>query len=507
MEQAPMALADPRTTHLVQELLQLSDYERSEVLKALDLELRKKEGSTEQQHQQSQEYQYVALEAWDAGAPTPWGCAQAPSRPSHPVPLLQQPSAEGEGCTEREGACLTGCPWCRRPLKVRAVAPPPLPSPNQSALSATAAPTFAYVALLYGPSCHSYFLGALALGHGLTKYAAPGPARVLLHTEDVPRQYLEVLTLAGWQCQQVAYISKVAQNFFHNWRKSRFTDVFTKLRGLTLTAFEKVMLLDIDMLVRAPVQGGWEDGGRCLTSLFELPTPAAMKRGMPIPKHGELLNFRAIWEHPTRRTGDSLPAHQQASGINAGVMLLKPDLQLFEQMEAEVSDWYHPEHYSTFMPEQEYLGRFYATFDRWTHMHCRFNLEIDKNERVAHDWTSEHEKLREEGDSRGYELPGSSHPGAVVLHYSGTGVKPWNLLFDNDSKLVAKSLSSLEELYKQLLQEGPKERMEGYNDVARLWSAMLEWLEQLVSLAQGVWDTSGKDVLAIVQEVMAEAQQ
>jgi len=50
-----------------------------------------------------------------------------------------------------------------------------------------------------------------------------------------------------------------------------------------------------------------------------------MKRGAPIPSHGAAVPYSWIWGHPTRRQGDLLPQHQQASGINAGVMLLKPD--------------------------------------------------------------------------------------------------------------------------------------------------------------------------------------
>ena len=66
------------------------------------------------------------------------------------------------------------------------------------------------------------------------------------------------------------------------------------------------------------------DTGASLAKLFDLNAPAAMKRGAPIPSHGALVPYSWIWAHPIRRQADSLPQHQQASGINAGVMLLKP---------------------------------------------------------------------------------------------------------------------------------------------------------------------------------------
>ena len=90
-------------------------------------------------------------------------------------------------------------------------------------------------------------------------------------------------------------------------------------------------------------------------------------------------------------------------------MLLKPDQAVFETMRAEIFDFEHPEHYETYMPEQEYLSRFYGTFDNWTHISCQYNFEIDKNERIPHDFSGAHENIRN----------GAGHRGAVVLHYSG----------------------------------------------------------------------------------------
>ena len=52
-------------------------------------------------------------------------------------------------------------------------------------------------------------------------------------------------------------------------------------------------------------------------------------------------------------------------------------------MMAELADWEHLEHYATYMPEQEYLARFYGTFSSWSHISCAYNFEIDKNEQEA----------------------------------------------------------------------------------------------------------------------------
>eukprot|EP00971_Amphidinium_carterae_P017262 340745-Amphidinium_carterae.1 len=157
-----------------------------------------------------------------------------------------------------------------------------------------------------------------------------------------------------------------------------------------------------------------------------------MRRGPSVPRHGACVPYQDVWDHTTRRAGDALPAHQQAGGINAGEMLLQPCANTYECMLAEIADDAHPEHYGTYMPEQEYLGRFYGTGSVWRHISCRYNFEVDKRERVPHDHTEEHERLLL-----------STPDEIVVLHYSGLGCKPWDLLLavpgDFSSLAVASS--------------------------------------------------------------------
>lgn len=406
----------------------------------------------------------VALAAWSED-PTRWrgSCGVNGAAPPPPRPSLVVPLAEGLGGHGVDGdPAVVGCPWCRRPLRAIAASQP---SPSLASAPGGAA-QYAYVTLLYGPRCHLYFLGALVLGFGLQRHAGPTPngtkpALVLLHTSDVPQQYVTALAASGWLCQCVDYLSSVARALFHNWKRSRFIDVFTKFRALQLEAFDKILFLDLDMLVRAPPTGVPGLGG-----LFALSAPAAMKRGEPAPQHGERVAYSSIWGHPTRRATDGIPPHQQASGINAGTMLLRPDAAAYQQMEAEVREWYHPEHYATYMPEQEYLSRFYGTFECWTHIDCRFNYELDKVERIPHDWTQAHETMRRPG-----------HDGAVVLHYSGTSVKPWEVLLAEQGSVgsfcVMKS-AALRPHLAHLATEGSGGRLEGYADAPRLWGAMLE---------------------------------
>eukprot|EP00434_Breviolum_minutum_P025287 symbB.v1.2.022341.t1/scaffold1934.1/size95668/7 len=424
---------------------------------------------------------YAGLEAWCDQDFVPSASSPRPRRRSTSVRLRLD---ESETATP---SAVTGCPWCRRPVSIvgnqgheqETLEPmEKLEVPNQFKSKAE----FAYTTLLYGPQCHHYFLGALVLGEGLQRFGG-SITRLLLHTADVPKSYLEALATAGWVCREVEYLSKVAWSLFKNWHGSRFIDVFTKLRVLEQEDFEKVLFLDLDLLVR--------DTGASLAKLFDLNAPAAMKRGAPIPSHGALVPYSSIWAHPIRRQADSLPQHQQASGINAGVMLLKPSKAVLNDMISEVHDYDHPQHYGTYMPEQEYISRFYGTFDQWTHIACNFNFEIDKNERIPHDFTEAHEEIRN-GGAKG-------HNGAVILHFSGCGVKPWDLIFSRGdlSTLKVQSADDIRILHETLLKEGPKEHLEGYQDQARLWDAMLEWLGQFRDVSQRL-KKSNVDVIKLL---------
>ncbi|OLQ09880.1 Pentatricopeptide repeat-containing protein, chloroplastic [Symbiodinium microadriaticum] len=174
-----------------------------------------------------------------------------------------------------------------------------------------------------------------------------------------------------------------------------FKDVFTKLQALSCTDFDKVLMMDLDMLVRGN-----------LDELFYLRAPAALKRcsGGEQPEHGGDFNAEDLWS----KQGDSM-----CSGINAGVMLLEPDQDVYDRMVKEIQDPSNPEHLGTLGPEQDYLARFYSTFGcgSWTHLHAKFNYQPNlPNDYIG----SAHRALDVVED-------------VVVAHFSGGRVKPWKV--------------------------------------------------------------------------------
>ncbi|CAK0828720.1 unnamed protein product [Prorocentrum cordatum] len=173
-----------------------------------------------------------------------------------------------------------------------------------------------------------------------------------MHTSDVPADVLEALRRCGlWRLRQVEYLhGSHALGNMENWH-----GIFTKLRAFSLVEYEKVLFLDLDMLVLDS-----------LDALFDLTPPAAMVKGRWQPDHGTELDGRFFfppeqWNEPH-------------GGINAGVMLLRPDQHVHDRMEQEVADKWHPEHIYAYGPEQEYLSRFFA--DRWTQVSSRHNFQL-----------------------------------------------------------------------------------------------------------------------------------
>lgn len=356
---------------------------------------------------------------------------------------------------------VVGCPWCRRPLtlELENIKKPSGVRCVKNNNSDSEKSIFAHVSVLYGNK-HTYFLGAVVLGHSLRKSAHD---RVLLVTKDVPEEYRNILRRVWSRVDEVEYVRiyhEVSDRLFRNPKKTRFGDVFTKLQIFRLVEYEEILFLDLDTLVLDI---------KTVDNLFTtLSAPAALIRGdRKEINHGDPVPYRVFWEGYERKKwpdscesseGDcqwtwcytnnawkdgcqrtdgssveSLPSCEQANGINAGVMLLKPSDSILNLIREECRDWSHPQHYPTFMPEQEYLGRLLACVDfgrkeqrsldgkpeaeGWSHLSPRFNFEVDKNLRVPFDFSTEHERLAEEMS------------GIKILHFSGKSCKPWDAAF------------------------------------------------------------------------------
>eukprot|EP00928_Gymnodinium_smaydae_P003993 TRINITY_DN11404_c0_g1_i2.p1 TRINITY_DN11404_c0_g1~~TRINITY_DN11404_c0_g1_i2.p1 ORF type:complete len:446 (-),score=106.59 TRINITY_DN11404_c0_g1_i2:220-1557(-) len=200
--------------------------------------------------------------------------------------------------------------------------------------------------VLFGSS-PAYCIEAAVLGKSLQATGTPH-SMVLLHTDDVPRAWLPVLAGIGWELKQVEYLE--GKGRYDGSSGGRFQGVFTKLHAIGLTEYEKVVLLDADLLVRHNID-----------ELFDRQAPAALRRhaaadypdGAQIPSD-ELMNERG----------------ELKSGINAGVMVLNTSKQDFQKMKLDLEvECDRPSR----MPEQDYLTEFYVR--DWHALGVRFNFQ------------------------------------------------------------------------------------------------------------------------------------
>ena len=293
------------------------------------------------------------------------------------------------------------CPCCKRPLDLR-LCEQWKPNPAMP----WAEGQFAYVINLWGSSA-SYVLGALVLGHSIRR-TKTRHALVCLHTDDVPPHFLALLAKV-WDCRCVGHVEST-------WKLSvnepRFEKVFTKLRGMSLTEFEKILVLDIDMLVRANVD-----------ELFELMPPAAMKRGMnngrtPY-KHGDTIDARCFFQgKDSDGTGWSWGV---GTGINAGTMLWQPDTRVLRLMLEELCEPNHPSHICGAGPEQDYLSRYWADAP-WSHIGVEYNFQLH------HMFNALNPDVAEQAERVALLLTPEK---IKIVHYSGAPeAKPWSRVLD-----------------------------------------------------------------------------
>jgi hypothetical protein len=178
---------------------------------------------------------------------------------------------------------------------------------------------------------------------------------VLMHC-DVRKDSLDLLSKAGWVLKEVKYIDADAALFTGSKSGSRFEGVFTKLHALGLVEYDKVLMLDIDLAIID-----------CPDELFELQAPAALRRGIHHHEHGALIDGRRWF------AGEEFD-WVQCGGINAGVMLLEPNAEVYVRALREVLCPWHPSHIPGNGPEQDYLSRFYA--HAWHHLSVTWNWQL-----------------------------------------------------------------------------------------------------------------------------------
>ena len=264
----------------------------------------------------------------------------------------------------------------------------------------------AYVVVVFGDK-PKYCLEAAVLGFSLKSRTAHD--MVLMHTDDVPKVWLEVCEHVGWQTKRIEHLPYHKSLYP---QQSRFSGTFTKLIVIGLEEFPKVLLLDTDMLVRT----------NAIDSIFEKPTPSACRRHAT----GKYKDGEEIVPDQLVKRGD------QIGGINAGCVLLEPSEKDLTRMTTQLRlGQVIGKIPFTHGPEQDFLTRFYAG-DSWRSLGVEWNYQLHQ---IA--YCSRHDH----GTSRRMKL---NYEDVNIIHFSGdTSLAEWALnaefysrSFDNFTETV-----------------------------------------------------------------------
>ena len=155
-----------------------------------------------------------------------------------PLTEVNHTQMEMHDSTDFSRCWQSWCPCCKRPLDVTAFSSP---DRNETHRHQSTEHKYAYVTTLWGEDS-GFVVGALALGAALQRTNTMHDL-VLMHTHDIPTNSLAMLRRV-WRLYEVDYV-KASENLFLGGSNSRFSGVFTKLHALGLTAYDKVLLLDL----------------------------------------------------------------------------------------------------------------------------------------------------------------------------------------------------------------------------------------------------------------------
>jgi len=229
-------------------------------------------------------------------------------------------------------------------------------------------PRAAYVTLL---TRHNYLPGALVLHRSLLSVGAQHPLVVMV-TPSVGQDVKDILTRRGMVVRMVDQLKPRDGTHSLSVHDARFGDTWTKLRAFELTEYDRVVLLDADMVVM-----------RNMDQLMELELPIESIAAVHVCACNpfKLPHYPSDWVpancahtpmlHPTALT--SPPKITDASPrpyflLNSGTVVLNPSAPLFDS----IQNFLFTTDISGFkFPDQDLLAAFFK--GNWTPLPWCYN--------------------------------------------------------------------------------------------------------------------------------------
>ncbi|MFC0139751.1 glycosyltransferase family 8 protein [Erwinia mallotivora] len=211
----------------------------------------------------------------------------------------------------------------------------------------------AWATLLTEPD---YLNGVKALHKSLQKANSAWPLVVLV-TRNIDAASRQMLVRAGCLLREVTTLAADDNQHTH-YASERFSEMWTKLNIWRMTEFERIVFLDADMLVT-----------RNMDELFELTLPegwiAACHACRCNP--GKIASYPKSWRPENcfysycRGEEHTEQPDEVENYLNGGLLVVKPDQQVFEDMMQHLRSLDDLSHY--LFAEQDFLNNFYH--QRW----------------------------------------------------------------------------------------------------------------------------------------------
>jgi len=219
----------------------------------------------------------------------------------------------------------------------------------------------------------NFLPGILALDYSLKKFN-PGAELLVLAVEDISPDIISLLEKNSFHIRKIQEIKNPYQP---EWEERGLRCMFSKLKIFDLTEFDKVVYIDADMLVCENI-----------VPLFDAPHMSAVIAGAVIPENSN-------W-----------------TKLNAGMLVVKPDRNLFDDMLSKIGTLE-----SEAKEDQSFLHSYYPEWPGDTTLH------LDQKFNIAAPYLDQYAQLPGYRFSFQNECPNIEN--ISIIHYWGAN-KPWN---------------------------------------------------------------------------------
>ncbi|KAI9040464.1 glycosyltransferase family 8 protein [Aspergillus affinis] len=222
-----------------------------------------------------------------------------------------------------------------------------------------------------------YLPGLLTLSHSLRASNTAYPF-VAFYTSSFPAEGLAALRARGIETQHVPNLQPGNSNrvYAHD---PRFQETWTKLVVFSLTQYERIVLLDGDMLVRRDMdelmkleldgEGAGEEGTRVFAASHACACNPLKKGHYPKTWIPSNCAFTSQHSNPTEAQTHGAPSSTGVGMLNSGLLVVVPSTRTFSLITDTMNTPSRTDHYD--FPDQELLSDVFR--GRWVALPYVYN--------------------------------------------------------------------------------------------------------------------------------------